>query len=116
MFIRQDSPRSIIHSLQSDQAAVTPTASSLLVGVRVFRAARPAAAVFGLLQVGLHELERVLARDAVYAADAVAVRHAIHLVRLLYDLRSAGVDRVSVLSEAGLQQDPAVPSAIDVAF
>ncbi len=41
-----------------------------------------------LLQIGLHKLESVLARDHVDATDAVAVGHAIDLVCLMDDLQA----------------------------
>lgn len=44
---------------------------------------------FVLLQVGLHKLQGVLARDHINAADAVAVRDAVDLVRLVDDLQRA---------------------------
>lgn len=55
-----------------------------LVGVSVFGAGRAAL----VLQVGLHKLEGVLARDHIHTANAIGVRHAVDLVCFLDDLRS----------------------------
>ena len=60
-----------------------PTAGSVGVAVLISLGA------FVLLQVGLHKLQRVLARDHINAADAVAVRDAVDLVRLMDDLQRA---------------------------
>jgi hypothetical protein len=70
--------RQAVHSLLHQSA---PTAGSVWVAVLISLGA------FVLLQVGLHKLERVLARDHVDAADAVAVRDAVDLVRFMYDLQ-----------------------------
>lgn len=49
--------------------------------------------LLGLLQVGLHELKGVLTRDHVDAADAVAVGHAVDLVRFVDDLQRSNACR-----------------------
>ena len=49
---------------------------------------RVALGILVLLQIGLHKLQRILARDHIDAADAVAVRDAVDLVRLVDDLQS----------------------------
>ena len=54
------------------------------VGVSVFGAGRAAM----VLQVGLHKLEGVLARDHFHTANAIGVRHAVDLICFLDDLRS----------------------------
>ena len=40
-----------------------------------------------LLQVGLNKLQRILTRDYINAADAVAMRYTVDLVRLVNDLQ-----------------------------